>query len=83
MRPDDQSKLVTALEYALIAFLIQHRGQAVSREDILKGVWGEDINVLPKTVDTHISHLRKKIEDNPAAPKHVVGVRGMGYKFAP
>ncbi len=44
-------------------------------------VWGKDVYVLPKTVDTHVSHLRKKVEDDPANPQHIIGVRGMGYKF--
>ncbi len=72
----------TALEFALIGFLIQHRDQVLDRTAILDGVWGKEVYVLPKTVDTHISHLRKKIEDDPAHPKHIIGVRGMGYKFA-
>ena len=71
----------TALEFALIGFLIQHKDQVVHRSAILDGVWGEEVYVLPKTVDTHIGHLRKKIEDDPANPKHIIGVRGMGYKF--
>ena len=41
------------------------------------------MSVLPKTVDTHVSQLRKKIEDDPADPKHIISVRGMGYKFIP
>ena len=79
-----QNELVyfTALEFALMGFLIQHRNQVVHRSAILDGVWGKDVYVLPKTVDTHISHLRKKIEDDPAHPRHIIGVRGMGYKFA-
>ncbi|MFC1766406.1 response regulator transcription factor [Planctomycetota bacterium] len=71
----------TALEFALISFLIQHKDQVLDRSAILDGVWGEEVYVLPKTVDTHIGHLRKKIEDDPANPKHIIGLRGMGYKF--
>jgi DNA-binding response OmpR family regulator len=72
---------LTTLEFSLIGFLIKHKDQVVDRSAILDGVWGQDVYVLPKTVDTHIGHLRKKIEDDPANPKHIIGVRGIGYKF--
>jgi len=72
---------LTSLEFSLIDFLIKHKDQVLDRSAILDGVWGEEVYVLPKTVDTHIGHLRKKIEDNPANPRHIIGVRGMGYKF--
>ncbi len=76
-----QPVYLTTLEFSLIGFLIKHEGQVLDRSAILDGVWGEDVYVLPKTVDTHIGHLRKKIEDDPANPKHIIGVRGIGYKF--
>ena len=76
-----QPVYLTSLEFSLIGFLIKHKDQVLYRSAILDGVWGEDVYVLPKTVDTHIGHLRKKIEDDPANPKHIIGVRGIGYKF--
>ncbi len=76
-----QSVYLTSLEFSLIGFLIKHKDQVLDRSAILDGVWGEDVYVLPKTVDTHIGHLRKKIEDDPANPRHIIGVRGIGYKF--
>ncbi len=76
-----QPVYLTSLEFSLIGFLIKHKDQVLDRSAILDGVWGEDVYVLPKTVDTHIGHLRKKIEDDPANPKHIIGVRGIGYKF--
>ncbi len=76
-----QPVYLTTLEFSLIGFLIKHKDQVLDRSAILDGVWGEDVYVLPKTVDTHIGHLRKKIEDDPANPKHIIGVRGIGYKF--
>jgi DNA-binding response OmpR family regulator len=72
---------LTALEFSLIGFFIQHKDEVLDRSAILDGVWGEVVYVLPKTVDTHVGHLRRKIEDNPAKPKHILGVRGKGYKF--
>ncbi len=76
-----QPVYLTTLEFSLIGFLIKHKDQVLDRSAILDGVWGEDVYVLPKTVDTHIGHLRKKIEDDPANPRHIIGVRGIGYKF--
>ena len=76
-----QPVYLTSLEFSLIGFLIKHQDQVVDRSTILDGVWGDDVYVLPKTVDTHVGHLRKKIEDDPANPKHIIGVRGIGYKF--
>ncbi|MDA2925050.1 helix-turn-helix domain-containing protein, partial [Acidobacteria bacterium AH-259-L09] len=69
------------LEFALLQFLIKHKGQALSRDTILDEVWGKEVYAFPRTVDTHIAHLRKKIEDDPANPSHILGVRGVGYKF--
>jgi len=76
-----QPVYLTSLEFSLIGFLIKHKGKAVDRTTILDEVWGRDVYVLPKTVDTHVGHLRKKLEDDPANPKHIIGVRGIGYKF--
>jgi len=73
---------LTAREYALLKFLVEHRDRAVSRFDILTTVWGDDADVFPRTVDTHVANLRKKIERDPSSPRHIVGVRGVGYRFA-
>jgi len=73
---------LTAREYALLEFLVEHRDRAVSRFDILNAVWGDDADVFPRTVDTHVANLRKKIERDPSNPRHIVGVRGVGYRFA-
>jgi DNA-binding response OmpR family regulator len=72
---------LTALEFDLIHFLIKHRSQVMSRDSILDEVWGRDVYVQSRTVDKHIADLRKKIEDDPSNPVHIIGVRGVGYKF--
>jgi DNA-binding response OmpR family regulator len=68
-------------EFQLLAYFIQHRGEIVTRETLLDTVW--DYNAIPftRTVDMHIAKLRKKVEDNPADPKHVITVHRLGYKF--
>lgn len=72
---------LTALEFDLLHFLIEHRGQVMSRDSILDEVWGRDVYIQPRTVDKHIGSLRKKIEDDPSNPRHILGVRAVGYKF--
>jgi two-component system alkaline phosphatase synthesis response regulator PhoP len=72
---------LTALEFTLLHFLIKHEEQVVSRDAILDSVWGSSVYVYPRTIDTHIANLRKKIEDDPENPCHIIGVRSIGYKF--
>lgn len=72
---------LTALEFTLLHFLVRNRGRVVHRNEVLDGVWGKDVYVDARTVDKHISLLRKKFEDDPQDPKYILGVRGVGYKF--
>ena len=72
---------LTALEFALLHFLVQNKGRVVHRNEVLDNVWGKDVYVDARTVDKHISLLRKKFEDDPQEPKYILGVRGVGYKF--
>jgi len=73
---------LTALEFALIHFLVQNKGRVVHRNEVLDNVWGKDVYVDSRTVDKHISLLRRKFEDDPQEPEYILGVRGVGYKFA-
>lgn len=73
---------LTALEFSLLRCLISHGNEVVGRDAVLDEVWGENVYVDTRTVDKHISSLRKKIEDDPERPRHIVGVRGVGYRFA-
>jgi len=72
---------LTALEFNLLRFLIVRRGQVVTRDQILDEAWGEAV-VAYRTIDPHIAHLRRKIEDDPGRPVHILGLRGVGYRFA-
>jgi DNA-binding response OmpR family regulator len=72
---------LTPKEFALLRLLIARRGEALRRDEILETVWGGGSDVFPRTVDTHIVHLRQKLEDEPAHPRHIVNVRAVGYKF--
>jgi DNA-binding response OmpR family regulator len=73
---------LTRREYSLLRFLIEHSDEVVSRSKILDQVWGDAASVYPRTVDTHVGRLRKKLEDDPKNPRYIVGIRGVGYRFA-
>jgi DNA-binding response OmpR family regulator len=73
---------LSAREFDLLAVLIEHAGQALSREDLQDRVWGEGWIGDPRTLSVHIRWLRLKIEDDPANPRYIHTVRGFGYRFA-
>jgi DNA-binding response OmpR family regulator len=72
---------LSAKEYQLLRFLMQRRGEVVSRETLLREVWGYNATPNTRTVDVHMTWLRQKMETDPSAPAHLVTVRGMGYRF--
>jgi two-component system OmpR family response regulator len=72
---------LTPKEFDLLAFLAQNRGFVFSRDQLLEKVWGYDFAGDTRTVDVHIRWLRQKIETDPNNPKHLVTVRGTGYKL--
>jgi len=76
-----QNVKLTTLEFTLLKYFLQNDGKVLSRDDILDAVWNDNVVVEPRTVDAHVAHLRRKIEDNPKDPQWIIGVRGIGYKF--
>jgi len=73
---------LTTLEFHMLKFFIQNEGKVISRDDFLDKIWGEDnVSVSFRTVDSHIANIRKKIEDDQANPRHILSIRGIGYKF--
>jgi len=73
---------LTPLEFHLMQLFIQRRGDVLSRDDFLDSIWGKDnLSVSDRTVDSHIANIRKKLEDDPANPCHIISIRGVGYKF--
>ena len=74
----------TPTEFRLLRYLVSRPNRPVSRERLIEVVWGyEDIIGSTRTVDVHVRHLREKIEQEPAEPRWIVTVRGVGYKFQP
>ncbi len=78
---DGTSMELTPREFRLLGYFLEHQGEVVSREQLLDAVWGYDTIPFTRTVDTHIAKLRKKIEDDPSDPRHIITVHRLGYKF--
>jgi two-component system alkaline phosphatase synthesis response regulator PhoP len=76
-RPVDLS----ALEFRLLRYFIEHRGETLSRDELLNEVWGYNALVSTRTVDVHVAWLRQKLETHPRHPQHILTVHGLGYKF--
>ncbi len=70
-------------EFDLLHYLARHPGIVLSRDALLREVWGYDYHVDTRTVDVHIRWLRQKVEANPSVPTRIETVRGFGYRFAP
>jgi len=68
-------------EFGIMRVLTERAGRPVSRKELLASVWGYDVELDTRTVDAHIASLRKKLEDDPSRPEHILTVHGVGYKF--
>lgn len=72
---------MTSREFMLLRYFIENRGRVISRDELLNDVWGYQALPFTRTVDTHVAKLRKKIEDDPHDPRHLITVHRLGYKF--
>ena len=72
---------LTQTEFQILALLVKHAGDVVTRDEFLKHVWGEDVYVTHRTVDTHVAALRRKIEDDVEHPACILSVRNVGYRL--
>jgi len=79
---DTEIKLCSR-EFAILKYFIEHADEVVNRYDLLEEVWGYQSMPTTRTVDNYILGLRKKLECEPNNPKHIISVRGAGYKFVP
>lgn len=79
---EDEEVFLTALEYRLLLTFVGHVGQVLSRNQLLEGIWdvaGDFVN--DNTLTVYIKRLREKLEDNPQEPRHIITIRGLGYKW--
>ena len=81
LRRNGESVDTTTTELKLLAAFVRNRGRLLTRECLLDEVWGTGVAVTDRVVDNHVVALRKKIEDEPATPRHLISVRGLGYRF--
>ena len=72
---------LTPLEFKLLGVFVRNRGRVLSRDQLIQDAWGGQTFVTDRAVDGHIVGLRRKIEDDPAEPRYLVSVRGLGYRF--
>ena len=72
---------LTAREFEILQYLAENKGRVISRERLYEMIWGEDSFGCDNTVMVHIRHLREKLEDNPAEPKYIITMKGLGYKL--
>ncbi|MBX7170247.1 MAG: response regulator transcription factor [Pyrinomonadaceae bacterium] len=72
---------LSAMEFKILQYFIEHRGEVLKRDELLDEVWGYDAMPTTRTVDVHIAWLRQKLEENPRYPVYIQTVHGFGYKF--
>ena len=72
---------LTPLEFKLMAAFVRRRGRVLSRQQLLDAAWGSDLAITERVVDNQVVNLRRKIEPDPANPRYIASVRGMGYRF--
>jgi two-component system alkaline phosphatase synthesis response regulator PhoP len=72
---------LSAREFKLLKYFVEHQGVVLSRDQLLNEVWGYNAMPSTRTVDVHVAWLRQKLEDNPRHPRHILTVHGLGYKF--
>ena len=73
---------LSAKEFQLLRYFLEHRGATLSREELLQEVWGYQSTPSTRTVDVHVAWLRQKLEPNPKVPQFILTVHGLGYRFA-
>jgi len=80
---DGETYPLSGQEYKLLAYLAEHPAEAFSRDKLLDEVWGYGSEVTTRTVDVHVAWIRRKIGDTDLIPRHILTVRGVGYRFVP
>jgi two-component system KDP operon response regulator KdpE len=83
IRRNGERVKVTRTEFRLLYALMRRRGEVVSRAELAMEVWGPEVRLRSRAIDTHIARLRRKLEDNPAQPRHIHTAPYLGYRFDP
>ncbi len=80
---DGQAVELTALEFTLLLTLARHPGRVFTRDQLVTSVWGDAYEGYERVIDVHVGHIRRKLADDPDAPRFIDTVRGVGYRFRP
>jgi DNA-binding response OmpR family regulator len=83
LRRDGAAVDLSAIELKMIQFFVRNPGRVLTRAQVIDEVWGCDVAITDRVVDTHVVKLRRKLGDDSADPRHIVSVRGIGYRFEP
>jgi two-component system alkaline phosphatase synthesis response regulator PhoP len=78
---DGQAVYLTAREFQLLRYFVEHQGVTLSRDELLREVWGHEAGTFTRTVDVHVASLRQKLERFPKKPEIILTISGLGYKF--
>jgi DNA-binding response OmpR family regulator len=81
VRRDGKAIDLSALEFKLLTVFVRNRGRVLTRDRLLDAAWGSGVSLNDRVVDNHIVNLRRKLEPEPATPRHFLNVRGLGYRF--
>jgi DNA-binding response OmpR family regulator len=72
---------LTAMELKLLRVFLEHRGQVLTIDELMRKAWGGDAVLTDRVIYTHVNNLRNKLEEDPRDPRFLIGVRGIGYRF--
>ena len=81
IRKEGEELSLKKVERMLLQYFVENHGKVLSREQIMKDVWGHDELLSNRTIDTHVTYLRKKIEKDPSNPEHILTIHRVGYRF--
>lgn len=81
MTRDGEPVYLTAREFQLLCYFLEHAGEVLSREELLREVWGYRSPTFTRTVDVHVASLRQKLESDSGKPKMIITIPGVGYSF--
>jgi two-component system alkaline phosphatase synthesis response regulator PhoP len=81
VRRGGQQVDLTALELKVLSALLRAQGRLLTREQVIEAAWGRGVSISDRVVDNHVMNLRRKLENDPSAPRFLISMRGLGYRF--
>jgi DNA-binding response OmpR family regulator len=81
LRQNGRAEDLTAIELKMLRLFLRNAGRVLSREQVVQDVWGANVFLTDRVVDSHVVKLRRKVETDATSPRHIISVRGLGYRF--